>query len=143
MPSLIDLNEAANVKPPEAQTEGEYKVRINSCTLQDSKKGNPMLVIGFEIEDEGDELTLPAFYYLNLPHGDMTVKQQKLRLLDVGTFCLAFGIELSTLEECTQTENFETIIGSTGWAHIQPDDYEGRPKKQNQAIHCQRLTFGQ
>ena|SRR4030067_570629 len=129
MPSLIDLNKAANVKPPEAQTEGEYKLQLTSCVLQDSKKGNPMLVLGFEIIDaESDELTLPAFHYLNLAHEEMAPKEQKRRLLEAGEFSNAFGIELSALWDCTQSEDFSSIIGSEGWAHIRPGEYEGRPK---------------
>jgi hypothetical protein len=124
MPSLIDLNEAANVAEPQAVEENEYKLVITSGERKESKKGNPMVQVSFEIT--GEELTPPVFHYVILPTTDLSKKDQQRRLLDIKRFAEAFNIEVEMFSTCVENDNFEAIVGQEGWALLVQDEYEGR-----------------
>ena len=122
MPSIMDFNldDIPDQKPVE---DGEYQLTITSAKYKESQeKGTPMIAISMNIEDHEDASTV--FHNIILPVEDDPKANGKLRMIK--QFCDAFSISQDTLKQCIAEEEYEAIVGESGYAILNQEEYQGQ-----------------
>jgi len=122
--SFIELPGIDEVTEPEIRPTARYPLVITGAKIKPSKEkvghNNIEVVIGFD--DDPEEIYIPIFQYLALPHPDDEVKSRRFKLRNIKSFCQVFGITVDG------GINVEEFVGSRGECNVKAGDYEGRPK---------------
>lgn len=93
--------------------DGEHKLRILSCEVKNSKKGDPMVALRFDDPSEPNAKDFNHFIMLPASGDDEKKKNNKLRQLK--EFCDCFSIERSARGiDLNESE----VVGLEGWALV-------------------------
>jgi hypothetical protein len=101
----------------------EYKLRITSCEMKISSKGNPGIQVRLDIPSAPASKDIS--HWINLPDASTDEKKKIRQLNQVKEFCLCFGLDLS------RPEFGDNLVGSTGWAllDVEEDDTYGEQNR--------------
>jgi len=123
MPDVVDLNlDAAPDLGP--VNDGEYELSIARIAKHDTEKWAGLLVtLEIPSEPTGDDIMHP----LGLPTANQTEKQQIRTLNQIKQFCAAFSITHNAFQKAYAADDFDALLGKTGWAVLKGDEYDGRP----------------
>ena len=115
-----DLGEDLDFEPAPADT--ETQVKIERCSIKESKAGNNLQVI-LSIPDFPD--ADDVFYTVWLPQPEDEPKDAKRKKIALRKFYEAFDINYSG-----PVDYKEDLAGATSWAILSQDEYQGVVRNQ-------------